>query len=409
MMVEVSKAPRGRQVTRGSGGAHLADERGVALIIVLVIVALLTITVIEFTYSVQIDQHRTRNALHALQAQLLARSGINLAEGFLMLDDEPQYDAYSEDWWLQLKQFCSELQLDETMRIRCTVRDESGQINLNNTSEPPRKVQSQAVTASAVLRDAMRCMFMRRGIDVEVVDKLADYWQQDAPPNPDGTPAQVPAFGSLEDFGATFGIPTEQLQQLRGVLTAQPRALLPRININTAPPEVLAAVVSAEKLPECPPDDVVEKIIERQHDTENPIKSSGEVTGLLQGVANANIKGTLFDVRSRLYRLEASAITNADPENPRGGGIGQTLSALVARQTGPARPGGGAGGAVRTGGTGQQPVGASGKPLPNWTLRPLDWQKEGGARLFRAQPNEEETPGATDETTAPGSGGGFPG
>ena len=43
--------------------------------------------------------------------------------------------------------------------------------------------QTQAVTASAVLRDAMRCMFQRRGIDVEVVDKLADYWQQDAPPN----------------------------------------------------------------------------------------------------------------------------------------------------------------------------------------------------------------------------------
>ncbi|MEO8603628.1 MAG: hypothetical protein ABI629_13730 [bacterium] len=377
----------------------------------LVIVALLTITVMEFTYTTQIDQHRTRNALHALQAQLLARSGINLAEGFLMLDDEPAYDAYSEDWWLQLHQFCSEMRLDETMRIRCTVRDESGKINLNNTREPPRRVQSQQVTASAVLRDAMRCMFMKRGIDVEIVDKLADYWQQEAPPNPDGTPGVIPDFGTLEDFGATFGVPTEALQQLRNVLTAQPRALLPRINVNTATSEVLASIVSAEKLPECPPDDVVEKIVERQQDPDNPIKSSGEVTGLMGGVENANIKGTLFDVRSRLYRLEASAITNYDPENPRGSGIGQTISALVARQTGPAPRTGTStstgGGTVATGG--QQAVGANGKPLPNWTLRPLDWQKEGGARLFRAQPNEEQTPGATDEMTAPGAGGGFPG
>src|SRR5262249_27259495 len=83
-------------------GAAARNERGIALLIVLIVVALLTITVTEFTYSVQIDQHRTRNAIHALQAQLLARSGINLAEGFLMLDDEPSYDARSEQWWLQL-------------------------------------------------------------------------------------------------------------------------------------------------------------------------------------------------------------------------------------------------------------------------------------------------------------------
>src|SRR4029453_8078374 len=65
------------------------NERGVALLVVLMIVALLTITVTEFTYSVQIDAHRTRNALHALQAQLWARAGFKLAGGFLMLDDEP--------------------------------------------------------------------------------------------------------------------------------------------------------------------------------------------------------------------------------------------------------------------------------------------------------------------------------
>lgn len=384
------------------------------LIIVLIVVALLTITVLEFAFTTQIDQHRTRNALHAMQAQLLARSGINLAEGFLMLDDEPQYDSYAEDWWLQLHQFCQGLQLDPTMRIRCTVRDESGKLNLNNTREPRRRVESQQVTASAVLRDAMRCMFTKRGVDVEVVDKLADYWQQEVPPNPDGTPGQVPDFGSLEDFGAAFGVPTEALQQLRSVVTAQPRALLPHINANTAPAEVLAAVVNAEKVPDCPADDVVQKIVERQQDIDNPMKSTGDVTALMQGVENASIKGTLFDVRSRLYRLEASALTNIDPDNPNSGGIGQTVSALVARQTGPAtgvagQKTTGAAGTVATGGTAQQGVGANGKPLPNWTLRPLDWQKEGGARLFRAAPTEEETPGATDDMTAPGAGGGFPG
>src|SRR5215468_242801 len=106
----------------------IPNQRGIALLIVLVIVALLTITVTEFTYSVQIDAHRSRNALHALQSQLLARSGVNLAEGFLMMDDDATYDAYSEYWWQQLVEFCNGLQLDESMRVRCSIRDESGKI-----------------------------------------------------------------------------------------------------------------------------------------------------------------------------------------------------------------------------------------------------------------------------------------
>lgn len=370
----------------------LANERGLALVIVLAVVALLTILVTEFTFNTQLDQHRTRNAVHALQAQLLARSGINLAEGFLMLDEEPAYDAYSEDWWLQLNAFCSELEIDPTMRIRCTVRDESGKININNTREPPRKVESQAVTGGAVLRDAMRCMFERRGIDVEVVDKLADYWQQEAPPREDGKPGVIPDFTSLEDFGATFRIPTEDLQKLRGVVTAQPRGLLPTINVNTAPAEVLAAVLNAEQ-EGCPPSDAVGQIVERQRDAEQPFRTKGDLSSIIQGVDNLTAKNGLFGVQSRLYRLEASALTNVDPDNPDSGGIGQTVSALVARQTSvkPNARGGAA-----------QAVGADGKPLPNWTLRPLDWQKEGGARLFRPPAGEDEDePGTMDEENAP--------
>ena len=74
---------RSGNVRGGTASETLRNERGIALFIVLVIVALLTIIVTEFTYSVQLDQHRVRNSIHALQAALLARSGVNLAEGFL--------------------------------------------------------------------------------------------------------------------------------------------------------------------------------------------------------------------------------------------------------------------------------------------------------------------------------------
>lgn len=372
-----------------SAAVAVRNQHGVALLIVLIVVALLTITVMEFTYSVQIDMHRTRNALHALQAQLLARSGVNLAEGFLMLDEEPKYDAYSEDWWMQLVEFCKGLQLDGSMRLRCRVRDESGKLNINNTRGVLRRVKTDAVTTDVILRDAVRCMFARRNINLDYVDKLFDYWQQEPKLKTDGTPDQIPDFTSLEDLGATLGIPGEQLSLLRNVLTAQPKGRLSTININTAPSEVLAAVLTDNAPNDCGPNDAVQKIVERQRDPENPFQSTNEIRDLMGDIKNPDLKRQLFGVTSRLYRLEASAQTNIDPTDPTSGGIGQTLSALVLRQTDPrARPRGG-------------PAGGNGQQLPNWTLRPLDWQKEGGARLFRSVPTDDNLPGSPDDEEEP--------
>jgi len=80
-----------------------------------------------------------------------------------------------------------------------------------------------------------------------------------------------------------------------------------------------------------------------------------------------------------------------DPTNPQSGGIGQTLSTLVYRGTGGQLPAGA-----------QPKIGANGQPIPNWTLRPLDWQKEGGARLFRATPTDDGQPGGSDDQGEPG-------
>jgi general secretion pathway protein K len=342
----------------GQRPAGARNERGIALIIVLVVVALLTITVTEFTYSVQLDQHRLRNSIHALQASLLARSGINLAEGFLMQDDEPRFDAFTEEWWLALDEFCGGLELDPGMYVRCRVRDESGKINVNGTRGTRRVTEDQRVTSDAVLRDALRRIFEAHEIDVEIVDRLAEYWAQDPPEPSDGRQLRVPDFGSLEDFAATFGIPTDRLLRLREILTAQ-RGYT-RININTAPAEVLAAVINEPG--------AVSDIVDRQMQ-EEPFTNVGEIAPLLGDVENANVIRGLFTVNSRLFRLEASAITNANPTALRRGGIGQTLSVLVYRIPD-----------LRRRQEGE----------PGWTLRPLDWQKEGGARLFRGAGLEED-------------------
>src|SRR3989442_8369446 len=114
----------------------IANDRGIALIITLLVVALLTITVVEFTYSVEVDQRMARNALNGLQAALLARSGINLGEALLLHDDlknQAQVDAFTEDWCPSAgpeAQSCliddsnSQIVLPENMRLRVQIFDE---------------------------------------------------------------------------------------------------------------------------------------------------------------------------------------------------------------------------------------------------------------------------------------------
>jgi general secretion pathway protein K len=345
---------------------RVADESGIALLIVLLVVTLLTVTVMEFAYSVQLDQHRVRNALHALQANLLARSGINLAEGFLLVDEEQNYDAYTEEWWLLLDQFCQEVPLDPTMRIRCRVSDESGKININLTrTRSVRQGEQLATTKDAFLRDALRRLFETYNIEVDIVDRLAEYWLEEPPVSPTDDrlrPQQMPAFGSLEDFAARFKIPTAELARLRKVLTAQPTGVLPAININTASAEVLSAVINDAA--------AVDEVLARQQE-EEPFINAGQIREALGGIEDVGTIASLFTIRSSLFQLQASALANVDPLTLEGG-IGQTLNVLVVRRRDPKR---------------QQPD----SNLPGWTSRALDWQKEAGARLMQQTAEEDES------------------
>ena len=376
-----------RRVRTRTVPGRLRDERGAALVIVLTIVALLTITVVEFTYSVQLDQHRARNALNALQAQLMARSGVNIAEAFLAHDYEPKFDAFTEDWALQLQEFCQGVPLAPGVLLKCDVEDESGKINVNLT-RPPKAAQQpnqdEKRTKDSILRDALEYLANQYDIKIEELgDRVREYWEEvPATPAPGErtATARVSDFQSIEDFANTFQIPKSKLERLRRVLTAQPAQRLPAINANTAPPDVLRAVIIGYY---GDGDDVVQRILDRRTE-EEAFQDKTQVAEALADLDDTGGRrsaiGQILGVQSNLFRLQASAITNADPTGETTAGIGQTLSVLVRRSQ--------LGAAQRGTGDQQQQI--------NWTFRRLDWQKEPGARLFR-EPAEDEPEETEDE------------
>ena len=103
-------------------------QNGAALVTILLAVTLLTIAVVEFAYSSQVDYHLAYNALKALQANYLARSGVNLAMLVLKRDGRSAsgIDSLRDEWALPLPP----LPVGEGV-VAIRVNDEQGKVNLN--------------------------------------------------------------------------------------------------------------------------------------------------------------------------------------------------------------------------------------------------------------------------------------
>jgi len=401
----------------------ITNERGIALIITLLVVALLTITVIEFTYSVEVDQHMARNALNGVQASLLARSGINLGEAYLLHDQDRQVDAFTEDWCPQadaegraclIDDASGQLVLPGNMRLRVQIIDEMGKLNINATRPPnvaqwrqwhqQRQSGNPATAASSLsaATAALGRLLEGRGVDPQIADNIADYWDnlflsvygdQTAP----GTPAQTGAlatptptpggpainamqvfdFPSLDDASVIPGMTADVIRRMRPVLTALP-GVFTKVNINTAPREVLRAIVDD--------DSWADEIIQQRQDAPlnrvppapNPPAGQGAPASRL---GTAQMLGTT----SVHFLIRASAMINPNPVTGLGG-ISRSASMLVRRVPGAPRPGT----------TSSQPGAV------HWTLTQLDWQKEGGAALFQPRTDQDLD---TDGQATPGMGG----
>ncbi|MDX2495294.1 MAG: hypothetical protein QNK27_10065, partial [Desulfuromusa sp.] len=73
------------------------SEKGMALLLVLIVVTLLTAILMELSYSTLIEQRLTETFRDSTRAYFLARGGITAGQK-LLLSDNNEYDAPTEIW-----------------------------------------------------------------------------------------------------------------------------------------------------------------------------------------------------------------------------------------------------------------------------------------------------------------------
>ncbi len=387
----------------------MKNERGVELIIALLITALLTVTVMEFFFTAEVDTRMTRNSLHGLQASLMARSGIALGEAFLLKDIDPTVDSFAEEWCPQVARRGESCRLDETnsqivlppnMRLRVEIFDEGGKLNINMT-RPQNALQCAAMKTkrdpakpgqlNEQWTDVLGNLMQSRGISEDRIEAIRDYWIAKCTIVwPDGATAGVPSPGpspsvspgtqiqkidaynflSLDDLTRLpGGITTAELRRLRRVLTALPTtgAIFQRsVNANTAPPELLSAWFDGDA-------DIDSYISAREAAPQKTLPTAGGSGSSAAGTKKPPAGG--LALVSKYYRIRASAIVNVDPVTGRGG-VARSAEMLVGRFPAPvARP--------------------AGSP-PQWRISRINWLKEGGAALFRPEV-EAATDGSSEE------------
>jgi general secretion pathway protein K len=296
----------------------LGNPRGVALLLTLFVVTLLTILVVEFTYSTEVESHRTRTALSSLQARYLARAGAALGELALKLDaaektksppDRPPVETLTDPW----AQPFPPRDLGEGVGgAGFRVDDESARFNVNALALGPG-VNPVALEARKMLFQGILATL---GLDVNLLFPILDWLDPD-----DDVGAKS---GAERDYYATLSPPIEprngkmldldelalvrgfgdvtrpQWTALRSVLTVLPRGDL-KINVNTASELLLTAMLSAVD------DAAAAKAIVARRET-NPFLTIGDLSEVPGWSQLPQQVRALFDVHSQFFTVHGVGV-----------------------------------------------------------------------------------------------------
>lgn len=159
------------------------DKRGVALLICLLIMAILTVVVLEFHYEVQVDAALEWNSLSALKAEYAARSGVAFckaslrkdAANDLMLPPERRTDSLVEEWAL----VAEPVQVGEGI-VTTRIIDQDGKLCINRVLN----TKTYKADGKAVL--ALKRLFTEFDMPAETTDTVLDWVDIDSVQRPVG-------------------------------------------------------------------------------------------------------------------------------------------------------------------------------------------------------------------------------
>ena len=247
-----------RDQTRLKGG----DQEGVALIMAIVAVFLMSVAVLQTRAGVDLALQIAVNTAQETQALYLARSGLALVREAIA-EDDPEVDSYKDDW--AAANDLGPVPIAEVGWAVGKVFDEEGKFNILDLVNDDGEVDDNTALAAERLLDLLLILGLSEDRAGEIVDSMIDWMDYDERVTGAGAEdayyAALPAGytcpngppDSVDDLALVKGIGPVLLYQGEGEIP--PLAdyvtvyggrkggdLFRRVNLNTAPVEVIMAL-----------------------------------------------------------------------------------------------------------------------------------------------------------------------
>jgi general secretion pathway protein K len=223
------------------------SERGVALLVTLIAMALMTLLVMDFTTAAALGYRSAATSADELRAGYLARSAVSVGLSLLAADSRQDanartpHDGLDEAW----AQPYPPLPLGGGV-AQVSIVDEARKVDINQLVNP-RTGQPNPQYLGILER-----LFANLGVSPDLLPAIIDWLDPDSIESSGGAeadyylrlmPPYEPRNGpmpTLGDLRMIRGVDDATFFRLQHFLTVAPE---PRVNINTAPPEVIAALV----------------------------------------------------------------------------------------------------------------------------------------------------------------------
>lgn len=226
------------------------DERGIALLLALLVLALLVALILEFDAEARREYREAAAFRDNFKARMLTRAAVQAARAVLQQDyfrDRQTgvfFDGPTDLWALPIKNYA----IGDGL-LSAQIEDEQGKLNVNdfaaaagNDADKLKKLQR------------MKRLFELLQLSPDLVDAMVDWVDQDDRPEPAGAESlyyqsQKPPYRAanvpletLGDLRLIKGFTPEIIDKLSRYLTVYPDAGQIPVNLNTADPLVIQAL-----------------------------------------------------------------------------------------------------------------------------------------------------------------------
>lgn len=227
-----------------------SDERGIALLLTLLVLTILVALILEFDAEARREYRDAAAFRDNFKATVLARAAVQAARGTLqqdLLKDKlvgKFFDALTDVWALPIKDYA----IGDGF-LTAQIEDERGKLNLNDLAATGGDPSGKGKKVLRVKR-----LFELLQINPDLVDAIVDWIDPDENPEPAGAESSYyqalrPSYRAanaplqtLLELRLIKGMTPEIIQKISRLVTVYPQGGESIVNINTADPLVLQAL-----------------------------------------------------------------------------------------------------------------------------------------------------------------------